>query len=73
MLNLFNKQLHVNPFEMASLGTLNNSAPFSQSVSDQLKQALSTGERDVEVFIQHRLLIQKTAITEKKGRQRVHS
>ena len=58
---------------MASLGTLNNSAPFSQSVSDQLKQALSTGERDVEVFIQHRLLIQKTAITEKKGRQRVHS
>ena len=58
---------------MASLGTLNNSAPFSQSVSDQLKQALSTGERDVEVFIQHRLLIQETAITEKKGRQRVHS
>ena len=58
---------------MASLGTLNNSAPFSQSVSDQLKQALSTGERDVEVFIQHRLQIQKTAITEKKGRQRVHS
>ena len=58
---------------MASLGTLNNSAPFSQSVSDQLKQALSTGERDVEVFIQHRLLIQKTAITEKKGRQRVNS
>ena len=58
---------------MASLGTLNNSAPVSQSVSDQLKQALSTGERDVEVFIQHRLLIQKTAITEKKGRQRVHS
>ena len=58
---------------MASLGTLNNSAPFSQSVSDQLKQALSAGERDVEVFIQHRLLIQKTAITEKKGRQRVHS
>ena len=58
---------------MASLGTLNNSAPFLQSVSDQLKQALSTGERDVEVFIQHRLLIQKTAITEKKGRQRVHS
>ena len=58
---------------MASLGTLNNSAPFSQSVSDQLKQALSTGERNVEVFIQHRLLIQKTAITEKKGRQRVHS
>ena len=58
---------------MASLGTLNNSAPFSQSVSDQLKQALSTGERDVEVFIQHRLLIQKTAIMEKKGRQRVNS
>ena len=58
---------------MASLGTLNNSAPFSQSVSDQLKQALSAGERDVEVFIQHRLLIQKTAITEKKGRQRVNS
>ena len=25
-----------NPFEMASLNTINNSAPFSQSVSDQL-------------------------------------
>ena len=37
-----------NPFEMASLSTINNSAPFPQSVSDQLKQVLSTGERQVK-------------------------
>ena len=33
-------------------------------MSDQLKQVLSTGERQVKVFIQDRLLVQKTAITE---------
>ena len=38
-----------NPFEMASLSTINNSAPFPQSVSDQLKQVLSTGERQVRI------------------------
>ena len=54
-----------NPFEMASLSTINNSAPFPQSVSDQLKQVLSTGERQVKVFIQDRLLMHKTSITEK--------
>ena len=46
-----------NPFEMASLSTINKSAPFPQSVSDQLKQVLSTGERQVKVFIQDRLLV----------------
>ena len=54
-----------NPVEMASLSTINNSAPFPQSVSDQLKQVLSTGERQVKAFIQDRLLMQKTSITEK--------
>ena len=54
-----------NPFEMTSLSAINNSAPFPQPVSDRLKQVLSTGERQVEVFIQDRLLMQKTAITEK--------
>ena len=54
-----------NPFEMASLSTINNSAPFLQLMSDQLKQVLSTGERQVNVFIQDSLLMQKTAITEK--------
>ena len=54
-----------NPVEMASLSTINNSAPFPQSVSDQLKQVLSTGERQVKVFIQDRLLMQRTAVTEK--------
>ena len=53
-----------NPFEMASLSTINNSGPFLQSVSDQLKQVLSTGESQVK-FIQDSLLMQKTAITEK--------
>ena len=56
-----------NPFEMASLSTINKSASFPQSVSDQLKQVLSTEERQVRVFIQDRLLMQKTAITEKKS------
>ena len=50
---------------MASLSTLNNPDPFPQSVSDQLKQFLSTGERQVKVFIQDRLLIKETAIMEK--------
>ena len=54
-----------NPFEMASLSTINNSAPFPQSAPDQLKQVLSTGERQVKVFIQDRLLLQRTAVTEK--------
>ena len=54
-----------NPFEMASLSTINNSAPFPQSAPDQLKQVLSTGERQVKVFIQDRLLMHKTSITEK--------
>ena len=57
-----------NPFEMASLSTINNSAPFLQLMSDQLKQVLSTGERQVNVFIQDSLLMQKTAITEKIGK-----
>ena len=39
-----------NPFEMASLSTLNNSASFPQSVSDQLKPVLSTGERQAKVI-----------------------
>ena len=43
-----------NLFEMASLSTINNSAPFSQSLSDQLKEVLSTAERQVKVFIQDR-------------------
>ena len=50
---------------MASLNTIKNLAPFPQSVSDQLKQVLSTGERQVKVFIQDRLLMHKTSITEK--------
>ena len=50
---------------MASLSTINNSAPFPQSLSDQLKQVLSTGEKQVKAFIQDRLLMQKTSITEK--------
>ena len=54
-----------NPFEMASLSTINNLAPFPRLVSDQLKQLLSTWERQVNVFIQDSLLMQKTAITEK--------
>ena len=54
-----------NPFEMASLSTINNSTPFPQSAPDQLKQVLSTGERQVKVFIQDRLLMHKTSITEK--------
>ena len=54
-----------NPFQMASLSTINNSNPFPQSVSDQLKQVLSTGERQFKAFIQDRLLMQRTAITEK--------
>ena len=54
-----------NTFQMASLSIINNSAPFPQSVSDELKQVLSTGEGQVKEFIQDRLLMQKTAITEK--------
>ena len=50
---------------MASLSTINNAAPFPQSVSDQLKQVLSTGERQVKVFIKDRLLMHKNSITEK--------
>ena len=49
---------------MASLSTLKNSAPFPESVSDQLKQIRSSGERQVKLFIQDRLLMQKTTITE---------
>ena len=33
--------------------------------TDQLKQVLSTGEREVKVFIQDRLSMQKTAVTER--------
>ena len=50
---------------MASLRTISNSAPFPQSVSDQLKQVLSTGKRHVKVLIQGRLLMHKTLTTEK--------
>ena len=57
-----------NPFEMASLSTINNSTLFPQSVSDQLKQILFTGEWQVKVIIQGRLLMQKTAITEKTSK-----
>ena len=35
---------------MASLSTINNSNPFPQSVSDQLKQVLSTGERQFKAL-----------------------
>ena len=56
---------------MASLSTLNDSAPFPQSVSDQLKQVLSTGERQVKVFIQDRLLMQKTAIMKKISKNKL--
>ena len=59
-----------NPFEMSSLSTISNSALFSQSLSDQLKQILSTRERQVKVFIQDRLLMQKTAIAEKISRNK---
>ena len=54
-----------NPFEMASLSTINKYAPFPQSVSEQLKQVLSTVERQVKLFIQNSLLMEKTAVTEK--------
>ena len=59
-----------NPFEMASLSTINNPAPFPQSASDQLKNVLSTEERQVKVFIQDSLLMQKTAITEKVSKKK---
>ena len=59
------QEISCNPFQMASLSTINNSNPFPQSVSDQLKQVLSTGERQFKAFIQDRLLMQRTAITEK--------
>ena len=59
-----------NPFEMSSLSTISNSALFSQSLSDQLKQVLSTRETQVKVFIQDRLLMQKTAIAEKISRNK---
>ena len=54
-----------NPFETASFSTINNSAPFPQLAPDQLTQVLSTGKRQVKVFIQDRLPMQRTAITEK--------
>ena len=54
-----------NPFEMASLNTINNYAPFPQSLSDHLKHILSTGERQVKLFVQNSLLMEKTAVTEK--------
>ena len=54
-----------NPFKMAFFSILNNSASLPQSMSDLLKQILSTGERKFKVVIQDRLLMQKTAITEK--------
>ena len=55
---------------MSSLSTISNSALFSQSLSDQLKQVLSTRERQVKVFIQDRLLMQKIAIAEKISRNK---
>ena len=61
----FYQAVPCNLFEMTSLSTINNSAPFPQSVSNQLKQVMSTGKRQVKLFIQDRLLMQKTAITEK--------
>ena len=64
ILNVY-QAIPCNPFEMASLSTINNSALFPQSVSNQLKQVLSTGERQVKVFIQDSLLMHKTSITEK--------
>ena len=36
---------------MASLNTIKNLAPFPQLVSDQLKQVLSTGERQVKALV----------------------
>ena len=50
---------------MDSLSALNNSIPFQQSVSDQLKQVLPTGEKQVKEFINDRLLMEKLPITEK--------
>ena len=57
---------------MDSLSTLIKSAPFPQSVSDQMKQVLSTGERQVKVFIRDRLLMQKTAVMEKISMKKFH-
>ena len=48
---MFNQAIPCNPFEMASLHTINNLAPFPQSVSGQLKQVLSTGERQVKALV----------------------
>ena len=55
---------------MASLSPIYNSAPFPQSVSDQARQVLSTGERQFKAFIQDRLLMQRTAITEKISKKK---
>ena len=44
------QEISCNPFQMASLSTINNSNPFPQSVSDQLKQVLSTGERQFKAL-----------------------
>ena len=43
---------------------MNNSIPFHQSVSNELKQVLSTGEKQVKEFISDRLLMRKQPITE---------
>ena len=59
------QEISCNPFQMTSLSAIYNSDPFPQSVSDQAKQVLSTRERQVKAFIQDRLLMQRTAITEK--------
>ena len=64
----FYQAIPCNPFKMPSLSTINNSAPFWQSVTDHLKQVLSAGQRQVKVFVQYRLLMQKTSITEKSVR-----
>ena len=59
--NLFIKQFHVIPqFEIASLSTLNNPFLFHNKCR----------ERQVKVFIQDRLLIPKTAIMEKIGKNK---
>ena len=57
------RAIQFNPFEISQLSALHNSIPFLQSVSDELKQILSTGENQVKEFISDRLLMRKLPIT----------
>ena len=53
------------PFEMTSLCALNNSHSFPPTVVDNLKQVLPSGEAQVKMFINDRLLMEKVPITGK--------